>query len=87
MFFTIIFVGVEITIRIEEIADEVNELKGLADFACNGPDLKDYEGIVGLISYSFLDMETSEAIGFRQRERTKGSQRRRKRGKNVFNAV
>ena len=53
MSFTIIFAGVEIAIRIEEIVDEVNELEGLADFACNGPDLKDYEGIVGQISYSF----------------------------------
>ena len=53
MSFTIIFAGVEIAIRIEQIADEVNELEGLADFACNGPDLKDYEWIVGQISYSF----------------------------------
>ena len=53
MSFTIIFARVEIAIRIEEIADEVNELERLAYFACNGPDLKDYEGIVGQISYSF----------------------------------
>ena len=31
---------IEIAIRIEGIADVVNKLEGLADFACNGPDLK-----------------------------------------------
>ena len=59
MSFTIIFAGVEIAIRIEEIADEVNELEGLANFACNGLDLKDYEGIVGQIYNSFWDVERS----------------------------
>ena len=60
---------IEIAIRIEGIADVVNELEGLADFACNGSDLKDYKGIVSQISYSFWDVERSEAIGFLERER------------------
>ena len=59
-----IYLLIEIAVRIEGIADEVNELEGLADFTCNGPDLKDYEGIVGQISYSFWDVERSKAIEF-----------------------
>ena len=55
---------IEIAIRIEGIADVVNKLEGLADFACNGPNLKP------------LDFE-------RERERTKGSQRWRKREKKM----
>ena len=31
---------IEIAVRIEGIADVVNKLEGLADFPCNGPDLK-----------------------------------------------
>ena len=60
---------IEIAVRIEGIADVVNELEGLADFACSGPNLKDYKGIVGQISYSFWDVERFEAIGFSKRER------------------
>ena len=56
---SLLYLLIEIAVRNEGIADEVNELEGLADFACNGLDLKDYEGIVGQISYSFWDVERS----------------------------
>ena len=37
---SLLYLLIEIAIRIEGIADVVNKLEGLADFACNGPNLK-----------------------------------------------